>query len=135
MKNLPKGHNAQAAFTLIEVLVSAVVTGILSVSVFYFLSAQNNLGLRGNDLLKGTNLGKLKFDSLKVAAYEDLSAGSDTVADRYIRSWHVTPLRDEAGNLNGRKHVELTILWPLTAINSMSFASLKSDDKYKEETP
>lgn len=137
MKNVKRNLrlSSEAAFTLIEVLVAAVVTGILSVSVFYFLSSQNKMSLRGNDTVKGTNLGKLKFDSLKVAAYEDLASGSDTVAERYIRSWHITPLRDEDGKLNGRKYLELTILWPLTAEHSVSFASLKSDDKYKEGTP
>gem|GEM_PF-1647497 len=135
--DLPTNPRAgsQGGFSLIEILVAAVVSGILAVSVFYFLSAQNGMSVQGNDVVKGTNLGKLKMDSLKVAAYMNLSSGSDTVADRYIRSWHVTPLHDSSGALSGRKQVDLTIMWPLTADHTVTFASLKSDDKYKEETP
>jgi prepilin-type N-terminal cleavage/methylation domain-containing protein len=128
-----KLKSGQSGFSLIEILVAAVVLGILTVSVFYFLSTQNGLSVKGNDVLKGANLGKLKFDSLKVASYDALASGSDTVSERYIRSWHVTQLRDGNGNLNGRKQVELTIFWPLTADHSVSFASMKSDDKYKVE--
>ncbi len=125
----------QAGFSLIEILVSAVIVGILSVSIFYFLNSQNKISLRGNDVVKGTHLGKLKFDSLKVADYVDLVSGSDTVMDRYIRSWHITPQRGSDGLLNGRKQIDMSIIWPLTAEHSLSFASLKSDDKYKEVAP
>jgi prepilin-type N-terminal cleavage/methylation domain-containing protein len=135
MNQDPKLRSTQSGFSLIEILVAAVIIGILSVSVFYFLNSQNRISLRGNDVVKGTHLGKLKFDSLKVTDYAELASGSDTVTDRYIRSWHVTPLRGGDGLLNGRKQIELTILWPLTADHALTFASLKSDDKYKEEAP
>lgn len=132
MKTAPDPMNRQRGFSLIEILVTAVVSGILGVSVFYFLSSQNGIGLQSNDVVKGTNLGKLKMDSLKVATYVELASGSDTVAERYIRSWHVTPLLGVDGLPSGRKEVDLTIMWPLTADHTVSFASLKSDDKYKE---
>jgi prepilin-type N-terminal cleavage/methylation domain-containing protein len=135
MNTNPGVDNSQAGFSLVEILVAAVVSAILAVSVFYFLTAQNGMGQHGNDVVKGTNFGKLKMDSLKVTAYTDLVSGSDTVAGRYIRSWHVTPTLNPDGSLDGRKKLELTILWPLTADHSVSFASLKSDDKYKENGP
>lgn len=120
---------------MIEILVSAVVTGVVAVSAFYFLSSQNTMGTKGSDLMKGVNLGKLKMDSLKVVAYTDLSSGSDTVSERYIRSWHVGVGRDMAGNPNGRKSIELVVYWPLTGEQMVSFTSVKSDDKFKEEEP
>lgn len=120
---------------MIEILVSAAVTGVVATSAFYFLSAQNSMGTRGNDLMRGVNLGKLKMDSLKVVAYDSLSAGTDTVTDRYVRSWHVGVMRDAAGLPNGRKSIELTVFWPLTGEQMISFASLKSDDKFKEGSP
>ncbi len=125
----------QAGFSLIEILVSAVVLSILSTSPFYFLSSQNGMGVAGNDSMKGLNLGKLKMDSLKVSGYDDLVSGSDTVTERYIRTWHVTIIRDGGGVPTGRKKIDMNVLWPLTAENSVSLATLKSDDKYKEETP
>jgi len=131
---IPRGRR-QAGFSLIEILVSAAVTGVVATSAFYFLSSQNTMGARGNDLMRGVNLGKLKMDSLKVVAYDSLSAGTDTVTDRYVRSWHIGVMRDGAGVPNGRKTIELTVFWPLTGEQMVSFASLKSDDKFKESSP
>ena len=128
-------HSGQDGFSLIEILVSAVVTLILATSAFYFLSSQNGMGTQGTDLMKGVNLGKLKLDSLKVSAYDSLSSGSDTVSERYIRAWHVTQIQDGMGLPNGRKKIDLTVHWPLTAEHSVLLATLKSDDRYKEETP
>ncbi len=128
----PHGQNG---FSLIEIMVSAVVTLVLATSAFYFLSAQNGMGTQGTDTMKGVNLGKLKLDSLKVAAYDSLTSGSDTVSERYIRAWHVTQMQDSAGIPNGRKKIDLTVHWPLTADHSVALATLKSDDHYKEETP
>ena len=51
----------EAGFSMIEILVSAVVTGVVAVSAFYFLSSQNTMGTKGSDLMKGVNLGKLGF--------------------------------------------------------------------------
>jgi hypothetical protein len=116
---------------MIEVLVSAVVTGVVATSAFYFLSSQNTIGTKGNDLMKGVNLGKLKMDSLKVVEYDELSAGSDTVSERYIRSWHVGVMRDADGNPNGRKSIELMVYWPMTGEQMVSFMSVKSDDRFK----
>jgi hypothetical protein len=125
----------QAGFSMIEILVSAVVTGAVAISAFYFLSSQNAMGARGTDLMRGVNLGKLKMDSLKVVSYDELTAGSDTVSERYIRSWHVGVERDPGGNPDGRKLIELTVYWPLTGEKMISFTSLKSDDRYKEDSP
>ncbi len=126
---------SQAGFSLIEILVSAVVVAILSTAAFYFLSSQNGMGTAGNDMMKGVNFGKLKMDSLKVATYDELVSGSDTVSDRYIRAWHVTILRDGAGVETGRKKLDLRVIWPLTGEHGVSLATLKSDDHFKEEAP
>ncbi|HKP97600.1 MAG TPA: prepilin-type N-terminal cleavage/methylation domain-containing protein [Fibrobacteria bacterium] len=125
----------QRGFSLIEILVSAVVTAVLATSAFYFLSAQNGMGTAGNDLMKGINLGKLKMDSLKVATYGELVSGSDTVSERYIRAWHVTVMRDGMGVPNGRKKIDMNVIWPLTADHSVTLATLKADDSYREGTP
>ncbi len=116
-------------------MVSAVVTGFLTTAAFYFLSAQNGLGAMGNDQVKSVNIGKLKMDSLKVSVYDELVSGSDTVSERYIRSWHVTPMRDGTGLLNGRKKIELNIFWPLSGEQTLILVTLRSDDRYKEGWP
>jgi hypothetical protein len=131
---VPRGRR-EAGFSMIEILVSAVVTGAIATSAFYFLSSQNAMGTKGSDLMRGVNLGKLKIDSLKVMPYDSLASGTDTVSDRYIRSWHIGVMRDGAGNPNGRKSIELLVYWPLTGEQMVSFSSVKSDDKYKEDSP
>jgi prepilin-type N-terminal cleavage/methylation domain-containing protein len=135
--NLTRGFaepvSRQRGFSLIEVIVSAVVVAVVGTSAFYFLSSQNTAGAKGNDLMKGVNLGKLKMDSLKVVTYDELSSGSDTVSERYIRSWQIGLVRNGLGQPNGRKSIALTVFWPLTGESMVSFASIKSDDKYKAE--
>lgn len=126
---------SQQGFSLIEILVAAVVVAILATSAFYFLNSQNGMSRAGNDLMKSVNLGKLKMDSLKVTAYADLASGSDTVTARYIRSWNVTVMRDGAGLPTGRKKIEMNVIWPLTAEHTVTLATLVSDDLYKEPTP
>ncbi|MEO7425477.1 MAG: prepilin-type N-terminal cleavage/methylation domain-containing protein [Fibrobacteria bacterium] len=125
----------QEGFSLLEILISAVVTLLLATSAFYFLHSQNSVSAQGNDLMKGVNLGKLKLDSLKVSAYDDLTSGSDTVSERYIRAWHISPVTDSMGLPTGRKEIGITIQWPLTALHTVTLVTLKSDDHYKEETP
>jgi prepilin-type N-terminal cleavage/methylation domain-containing protein len=133
--SLPGRMEGQRGFSLIEILVAAIVVALLATSAFYFLNSQNGMSRAGNDLMKGVNLGKLKMDSLKVASYDELAGGSDTVASRYIRSWHVTVMRDGAGIPTGRKQIEMNVIWPLTADHTVTLATLKSDDTYKEATP
>lgn len=126
-------NRGQGGFSLVEVMVSMMLLGLLSVSVFYFLNSQNSMGSRSGDMLKGLNLGKLAMDSLKVSDYETLEAGSDTVVDRYIRSWRITHGSYEDGQPNGRKIIDLTVHWPLTAENNLVFTSVMSDGRFKEE--
>lgn len=123
---------SQAGFSLIEALVAAMVGGLLTVSACYFLSAQNGMGLRSADMLKGLNFGKHKMDSLKVSDYDSLAAGSDTLGDRYIRAWRVTRLTDAGGAPTGLKKIELSVYWPLTAEHTVAFTSLLGDKKFKE---
>lgn len=127
--------SGQAGFSMIEILVSATITAVLATSVFYFLSSQNTMGTMGNDSMKAINLGKLKMDSLKVVSYDELSSGSDTLSERYIRTWHISLMVDAAAVPNGRKKIELGVIWPMSGDHSVSFASIKSDDRFKEGTP
>lgn len=134
-KTRPGNAESQGGFSLIEILVAALVMGLLATSAFYFLNSQNAMSQSGNDLMKGVNLGKLKMDSLKVVPYDELAGGSDIVMARYIRSWHVSVIRDGGGLPTGRKQIEMTVMWPLTAEHNVTLATLKSDDNYKEPTP
>ena len=122
----------QAGFSLIEILIALTVFAILTTSVFYFLSSQNGMGKRSADMVTGLNLGKLKMDSLKVAGYADLVSGSDTVSQKYIRSWRVSLMTDAGGVPMGRKKIETLVLWPLSADHNLAFTSLVCDEKYKE---
>lgn len=133
--SLVGADSSQRGFSMIEVLVSSVITAVVATSAFYFLSSQNSMGIRGNDAMKGVNFGKLKMDSLKVVPYQELVSGSDTLVERYIRSWHVTLMRDEASEPNGRKKIELSVLWPMSGENAVTFTSIKSDDRFKENGP
>ncbi len=123
---------AQSGFTLVEILVSMVVLSCMAGAVFFFLKSQNNMGVRSNDVMKATNFGKLVIDSLKVTDYEGLEAGSDTLISRYIRAWRITNGTDDAGNANDTRIIELTVYWPLSAAHSMTFTSLLSDSRFKE---
>lgn len=125
----------QAGFSMIEILVSAVIVGIVSTSAFYFLSSQNSQGTKGGDMMKGVNAGKLKMDSLKVLAYDALASGSDTVSEKFVRAWHVSIVYDNLGNPIGQKTIDVAVSWPLTGEQGVSFTSVKSDDKYKEDSP
>ncbi|MDB5102367.1 MAG: hypothetical protein JWP91_56 [Fibrobacteres bacterium] len=127
-----KPIDRQTGFSLLEILVSSVVVLLLATSVFYFIHSQNGIGMRNGDTLKSVNAGKLKMDSLKVAAYGELTSGADTVSDRYIRAWHVSRLVDGAGLPTGIKQIDMNVMWPLSAEHSISFASLRSDDRFKE---
>jgi prepilin-type N-terminal cleavage/methylation domain-containing protein len=132
MNSLPSRN--QGGFTLIEILVSLIIFGLLTSSVFYFLSQQNAQSVRATDAQKSLSLAKLALDSLKVAPYDSLRAGLDTLDDRYIRSWHVSVVTDELGMDKGSRQIDLTVYWPLTASNKISLATLVSDDGYKEES-
>ena len=122
----------QGGFSMIEILVSAVVTAVLATSAFYFLSQQNGAGTASNDVMKGINLGKEKMDSLKVSPYASLTSGSGQVADRYSMAWYVTVMQDSGGNLTGRKKIDMSVTWPLNGGHTVSLTTLKSDDTFRE---
>lgn len=132
MKRANPPGTSQAGFSLVEILVSMVVLGGLAASVFYFLSSQSGMGTRSNDMLKGLNFGKLAMDSLKVTEYGILEAGSDTVVDRYIRSWRISLVTGPDGIPNGRKKIDVTVHWPLSAEHFLNFTSIMSDGRFKE---
>jgi prepilin-type N-terminal cleavage/methylation domain-containing protein len=123
----------QKGFTLIEILVSLIVFGLLTSSVFYFLNQQNSQSMRATDSQKSLSLAKLALDSLKVAPYDSLRAGLDTLDGRYIRSWHISVLNDDLGQDKGSRQIDLSVYWPLSAANKISLATLVSDERFKEE--
>ncbi len=123
---------SQRGFTLIEILVSVAIFGIMATSVFYVLTSQSQMGARNTDLTRAVHMGKRKLDSLKVSEYEHLTAGTDTLDDRFVRAWYISTVMDSDGNSTGRKKIDLNVFWPLTGEHSTSFATLVSDDQYKE---
>lgn len=124
---------SQGGFTLLEILVSIMVFGLLTTSVFYFLSQQNSMSTRANDAQQSLNLAKLAIDSLKITPYDSLRAGMDTVAERYIRSWHISVVNDNQGHPTGNKQVDLTVHWPIGGTHSVSLATLVSDERFRED--
>jgi prepilin-type N-terminal cleavage/methylation domain-containing protein len=129
-----KVRASEGGFTLIEILVSIMIFGLLTTSVFYFLSQQNGMSTRANDGQRGLSLGKLVLDSLKVAPYDSLVAGTDTVDQRFIRSWHISVVTGEDGESLGNKQVELTVHWPISGNYSVSLATLVCDERFREES-
>jgi prepilin-type N-terminal cleavage/methylation domain-containing protein len=131
-----KSHHStptESGFTLIEILVALIVMSILTSSVFYFLGSQNTMGVKSTDMVQGLASGKEKIDSLKVAPFDNLTAGSDTVGDRFIRAWYVSTVLDDIGNPDGRKRIYINVYWPLDAAHSVSLATVVGDPKYKED--
>jgi len=111
-------------FGLIEVLVGMVIFGMVASTALYFMRGQNQVVIGGTDLTRASYLGKQKMDSLKVIDYSTISAGSDTVNIRYIRSWRVS-------TQVGKKQVEMTICWPLAANHNIVLYTIIGDDQYK----
>ena len=130
MNNQSQKIRGQRGYSLIEILAAMVTMGIMASSVYYLLSFQNRLSANSADELRAANLGKIQIDSLKVVDYAALVAGSDTIQDKFILSWTVSL---QTGTSSGTKKINLTVLWPLTAENTLTFTSLKSDDIYKED--
>jgi prepilin-type N-terminal cleavage/methylation domain-containing protein len=122
---LPR-NSRQAGFGLLEVIISVVLLGLVGSSTFYFLRSQNTNAGIGNDLSKGMFVGKRKLDSLRVVSYGSISAGCDTVNNRYIRRWYVT-----TDLVADHKTVELLVSWPLNALHTITFNTVVGDDQYK----
>lgn len=119
-------HRAQAGFGLLEVLVSVVLLGLVGTATYWFLRGQDQAAAIGTDLSKGMFLGKRKLDSLRVIQYGYVSAGCDTVNQRYIRRWYVS-----TDLVTDRKTVELLVSWPLSARHTITFNTVIGDDQYK----
>lgn len=116
----------QAGFGLLEVMISVALLGLVGSSTFYFLKTQSKSSGIGTDLSKGMFLGKRKLDSLRVIQYGSVSAGCDTVNQRYIRRWYVT-----SDLIADRKTIELLVSWPLSAKHTITFNTVVGDDQYK----
>ena len=126
MSRIANRASAQAGFGLLEILISIVLLGLVGSSTFYFLHSQDaNAGL-GTDISKGMFVGKRKLDSLRVVSYGSVSAGCDTVNNRFIRRWYVAT--DLIGD---RKSVQLLVSWPLSATHTLTFNTIVGDDQYK----
>lgn len=116
----------QAGFGLLEVMISVALLGLVGSSTFYFLKSQSKSSGIGTDLSKSMFLGKRKLDSLRVIQYGYVSAGSDTVNQRYIRRWYVS-----TDLVTDRKTIELLVSWPLSAKHTITFNTVVGDDQYK----
>jgi hypothetical protein len=116
----------ESGFGLLEILISVVLLGLVGSSTFYFLRSQNNTSSIGTDLSKGMFVGKRKLDSLRVVPYGSISAGCDTVNNRFIRRWYVS-----TNLVSDHKTVELLISWPLSARHTITFNTVVGDDQYK----
>jgi len=125
-------EKVEGGFTLLEILVTVMIFGLLTSSVFYFLGQQTSLSSKTQDSQEGLSLAKLTIDSLKVSDYDSLVAGYDQPNDRFLRSWHVTVTQDDDGHVMGSKQVSVTVYWPASRDHNVSMTSLVSDDKYKE---
>lgn len=119
-------RDRESGFGLLEVVISVVLLGLVGSATFYFLRTQSKNSGIGTDLSKGMFLGKRKLDSLRVIQYGYVSAGSDTVNQRYIRRWYVS-----TDLITDRKTVELLVSWPLSAQHTITFNTVIGDDQYK----
>ncbi|MDB5102359.1 MAG: hypothetical protein JWP91_48 [Fibrobacteres bacterium] len=124
MPSRPTG--SQAGFGLLEIIISIVLLGLVGSSTFYFLQSQNSNSNIGTDLSKGMFIGKRKLDSLRVVSYGTVSAGCDTVNNRYIRRWYIS-----TDLISDHKTVELLVSWPLSAQHTITFNTVVGDDQYK----
>ncbi len=119
-------RKSQAGFGLLEIIISVVLLGLVGSSTFYFLRTQRTNSGIGTDLSKGMFVGKRKLDSLRVVSYGAVSAGCDTVNNRFIRRWYVT-----TNLVADHKTVELLVSWPLSAKHTITFNTVVGDDQYK----
>ena len=117
---------AQGGFGLLEIMISMVLLGLVAASTFYFLRSQDSNTALGTDISKGMFVGKRKLDSLRVVSYGTVSAGCDTVNNRFIRRWYIA-----TDLVADRKTVELLVSWPLSAKHTISFNTMVGDDQYK----
>jgi prepilin-type N-terminal cleavage/methylation domain-containing protein len=129
-----KSHLPENGFTLLEILVTIMLFGLLTSSVFYFLGQQNKLSARTSDSQEGVNLAKLTIDSLKICPYDSLVAGNDTVNEHFVRSWHVSVQQNSSGQNLGSKQIDVAINWPPSGGHTVTFATLVGDDRYKESS-
>lgn len=107
-------------------MVSIVLLGLVGSSTYYFLRSQESNSALGTDISKGMFVGKRKLDSLRVISYGSVSAGCDTVNNRFIRRWYIA-----TDLVADRKSVELLVSWPLSAKHTISFNTMVGDDQYK----
>lgn len=121
-----RNARTQAGFGLLEIVISVVLLALVGGTTFYFLRTQDASASLGTDLSKGMFVGKRKLDSLRVIRYGIVSAGCDTVGNRFIRRWYVTT--DLVGD---RKSVQLLVSWPLSAVHTITFNTVVGDDQYK----
>ena len=126
MSNRIMNPGSQSGFGLLEILISMVLLGLVGSSTFYFLHSQSSNSSIGTDLSKGMFVGKRKLDSLRVVTYGSVSAGCDTVNNRYIRRWYIT-----TDLVSDHKTVELLVSWPLSARHTITFNTVVGDDQYK----
>jgi hypothetical protein len=116
----------ESGFGRMEAILSFALLGLMGFSSFYLLKSGKDEKAGDVDMDRGAVLGKAKLDSLRILAYGRISAGCDTVNERFIRRWYV------ATNLKAEnKNVEMLISWPLSARHTLSLNTLIGDGRYK----
>ncbi len=106
----------EAAFTLLEVMVSIAILGVSLIILFELFSGSLKLARTSEDYLKATLLAQTKMNELKLKNFDMEEADSGTFEDNPEYHWSVTvkPYKTEferAKEKEDIQEVELKVTW------------------------
>ncbi len=110
---LSRGPRAQAGFTLIELIMTMVVIGIVSVPLSYLITSHLEGVFLLEDDTMAQNLARFELEKVNNMAYANINAGTVTVSNYQGYAYDVTTtvsfVQGDAGSAESLKKVQVDV--------------------------
>jgi prepilin-type N-terminal cleavage/methylation domain-containing protein len=105
--------NNRDGFSMIEVMAGMLVLSFLVLTTDAYMVSLIKTNTTAKEISQATFIGNTGMEKLKGTPFADLASGSDTVQNKFLRSWNVVP----NGNMD---KITLSVEWPLVTIGGKS---------------
>jgi Tfp pilus assembly protein PilV len=99
----------QQGNTIVEVIIAMLILALIIVGLNAGVLGLIKANLSSKELSAATSSAYSLFEELKMKSYSSIMTNTDTVSNKYIRSWQVN-----GGDTSSQKKITISVYWPVS---------------------